>query len=250
MCRVRDHPECALWRRGRRTLQGRRRVDRNRPITPKHLQAGRPNQMSSTHTGRPDPELVVRRPVDEVTTSSCPVWQYGPAIGSDGGMASVLDVYSRLPLTRYRFEIVPTWRPDARLWGAGPFTRAISEIYRRGRGRTPLAHVHLSEGGSFVREGAIAAAARSPRCRRRPVAPRPRLRRPSPTPIRASCAACSPRRDAVVALGIDDRRGRGALSPARSRAWSSSPIPSRYRQLRSRPATSPKSCCSVAKSAA
>ncbi len=94
------------------------------------------------------------------------VRQFGPAIGTDGGIASVLEVYSRLPLTRYRLEFVPTWAPDARLWGAMPFTRAMTGLllHRANRAnranRAPIAHLHLSERGSFVREGALAEAAR------------------------------------------------------------------------------------------
>jgi glycosyltransferase involved in cell wall biosynthesis len=85
------------------------------------------------------------------------VAHYGPAIGSEGGMSSVLDVYSRMPLQRYRFEIVPTWSPDSALWGLVPFSRALAGIVPT-RERPAIAHVHLSERGSFVREGAIAAA--------------------------------------------------------------------------------------------
>ncbi|HZP29950.1 MAG TPA: glycosyltransferase family 4 protein [Acidimicrobiia bacterium] len=91
------------------------------------------------------------------------VWQYGPAIGTDGGMATVLDVYSRMPLRRYRFEIVPTWSPGAALWGLGPFVRALAGVVGRGRrgNRGSVVQVHLSERGSFVREGLVAAAARA-----------------------------------------------------------------------------------------
>jgi glycosyltransferase involved in cell wall biosynthesis len=75
-------------------------------------------------------------------------------------MASVLDVYSRMPLERYRFEIVPTWTPDSALWGLEPFSRAMAGIVAKSD-RPAIAHVHLSERGSFVREGAIAAASRA-----------------------------------------------------------------------------------------
>ena len=72
----------------------------------------------------------------------------------------MLDVYSRLPLRRYRFELVETWAPDARLWGAAPFARAAGALVRRDRSGASIAHLHLSERGSFVREGALAAIAR------------------------------------------------------------------------------------------
>lgn len=87
------------------------------------------------------------------------VRQYGPEIGTHGGMASMLDAYSRLPLRRYRFRFVTTWSPDAALWGAAPFARALGGLARGRTWRTAIAHVHLSVRGSFVREGAIATAA-------------------------------------------------------------------------------------------
>lgn len=73
-------------------------------------------------------------------------------------MATILECYSRLPMRRYRFEFVPTWSPDARAWSTGPFLRALATTLRTGRSDA-IAHLHVSERGSFVREGAVAAAA-------------------------------------------------------------------------------------------
>jgi glycosyltransferase involved in cell wall biosynthesis len=74
-------------------------------------------------------------------------------------MASVLESYARLPLRHYELRFVPTWTPDAPLWGAVPFTRALAGLARRAPWRTAIAHVHVSVRGSFVREGAITVAA-------------------------------------------------------------------------------------------
>ena len=88
------------------------------------------------------------------------VRHYGPATGFSGGMAAVLEAVLELPLRRYRVELVATWTPTARFWGAWPFVRALRGLLRRDRHR-PIAHVHLSVGGSFVREGALCVAARA-----------------------------------------------------------------------------------------
>jgi len=56
-------------------------------------------------------------------------------------------------------KVHPTWRPTARLASlplASMATRAIPRV-----GRLDIVHVHLAEGGSFLREGAVVALARS-----------------------------------------------------------------------------------------
>lgn len=87
------------------------------------------------------------------------VLQFGPAIGTHGGMASVLESYARLPLSRVRFEFVPTWAPDAFAWGARLLAGAARRL-QRAETSTTIAHVHLSQRGSFVREGLLVALAR------------------------------------------------------------------------------------------
>lgn len=86
------------------------------------------------------------------------VCHYGPPPGGPGGMSSVLDAYSSLPLQRYRFEFRGTWSPDARWHGAADTSRAGWALLRD-RAPLPLTHVHLSERGSFLREGGLAALA-------------------------------------------------------------------------------------------
>jgi glycosyltransferase involved in cell wall biosynthesis len=81
------------------------------------------------------------------------VLHFGPGIGTIGGIASVLAAYARLPLARYDFEFVSTYRPGGRLWSTDEWLRAIERLIRiRG---VDLVHVHLSEKGSFVREGTL-----------------------------------------------------------------------------------------------
>jgi glycosyltransferase involved in cell wall biosynthesis len=93
-------------------------------------------------------------------TGDCTVvLQFGPEIGTHGGMASVLESYARLPLSRFRFEFVPTWTPDAFAWGARPLAGAVRRLLQADPSTT-IAHVHLSKGGSFVREGLLVALAR------------------------------------------------------------------------------------------
>lgn len=83
------------------------------------------------------------------------VCHYGPPPGGHGGMSSVLEAYATLPLQRYRFEFRGTWAPDAALWGLRPTLEATGRLLTD-RAPLPITHVHLSEKGSFVREGGLA----------------------------------------------------------------------------------------------
>ena len=83
------------------------------------------------------------------------VTHYGPAVGSQGGMASVLEAYGRLPLERYHFEFVSTWHPDDRCYSARRFVLAVTDLLFIARRRRSVVHVHLAERGSYVREGSI-----------------------------------------------------------------------------------------------
>ena len=84
------------------------------------------------------------------------VVQVGPQIGAHGGMSALLETYSQLPLTRYRFVFVPTWRQDG-LRGMQFFPGALVAVTRRAlsRARPAVAHVHLADGGSLLREGTL-----------------------------------------------------------------------------------------------
>jgi glycosyltransferase involved in cell wall biosynthesis len=88
------------------------------------------------------------------------VRQFGPEAGTGGGIASALEVIAHLPFDHYRVELTSTWTATAPLWGVGPWLRALGGLSRR-QLRMDVAHVHLAVRGSFVREGAIAAAIRA-----------------------------------------------------------------------------------------
>ena len=106
------------------------------------------------------PTAVARAPANAPAAGNrTVVLQFGPAIGTQGGMASVLESYARLPLSRVRFEFVPTWTPDAFAWGARLLAGAARRL-QRSETSTTIAHVHLSVRGSFVREGLLVALAR------------------------------------------------------------------------------------------
>lgn len=94
------------------------------------------------------------------TSSAVPplrVLQVGPARGTVGGMASVIDTYARLPLEA-ELSFLVSFRPEARLWSAGPWLRALGGMLRARSG--VVVHVHLSQRGSFVREGSLVWVAR------------------------------------------------------------------------------------------
>lgn len=76
-------------------------------------------------------------------------------------MASVLESYGQLPLRRHHLRFVGTWTPDARFAGLGPASRAALWMIRQRRHGPTISHLHLSEGGSFLREGGLAALASS-----------------------------------------------------------------------------------------
>jgi len=129
-------------------------------------------------------------------------------------MAAVLEAVQELPWRRYRVELVPTWTPDARCWGAALVTRALWTLLRR-RGEQPVVHVHLSVGGSFVREGAVVVVARA---RRLPVVVSlhgelPDFAARHPRLVRFVLG----RADAVVALGPESARQAAAWVPAGQR---------------------------------
>lgn len=82
----------------------------------------------------------------------------GPGPGGPGGMASVMEAYMNLPMQHYRYRQIASWQPDAPLWSAWPWLRSAAQLLVGvGSGGTPVVHVHLSERGSFLREGSLMA---------------------------------------------------------------------------------------------
>lgn len=90
-------------------------------------------------------------------------YHFGPSISYVGGMASVIATLVTHNLGAERAIAVPTWVPGSHVRSGLLTARAVALVLRLPR-RTAI-HVHMSEGGSFVREAAILAAAK---CRRLP----------------------------------------------------------------------------------
>jgi glycosyltransferase involved in cell wall biosynthesis len=85
------------------------------------------------------------------------VYHFGPDPADSGGIASVLSLYRRYQIGG-DVRVVPTW-------ASGPSRRrlrfALTSLWAAARlPDSAVVHVHLSERGSFIREGAILALAR------------------------------------------------------------------------------------------
>ncbi len=89
------------------------------------------------------------------------VRQIGPGRGVPGGIASVLATYAVLPWDDVRLEFFDSYHPDDALWSLRRFLKVAFAIVSRPRDRHAPVHVHLSEGGSFVREGGLLLLARA-----------------------------------------------------------------------------------------
>jgi len=172
---------------------------------------------SMRHHERETRSVVLRptaTPPPAVETAVRVARHYGPATGFSGGMAAVLEAMLELPLRRYRAELVATWTPEARCWGAALVTRALWGLLRS-RDR-PVTHVHLSVGGSFLREGAVVVVAHA---RRLPVVVSlhggelPAFAARHPRLVRFVLG----RADAVVALGPHGAEQAGGWAPAGTR---------------------------------
>jgi len=81
------------------------------------------------------------------------VHHFGPDPASVGGMASVIRLLKEHCLGGRDVAAHTTWRPGARLASVPLALRACWRV--PGLDRSDIVHVHLSEGGAFLREGAI-----------------------------------------------------------------------------------------------
>jgi glycosyltransferase involved in cell wall biosynthesis len=86
------------------------------------------------------------------------VHHFGPDPATVGGMASVIRVLTESSVGGDIVEFHPTWRPHAPLSTVRAFAASVRALVRIPSGH--VAHIHLSERGSFVREGALVALAR------------------------------------------------------------------------------------------
>jgi glycosyltransferase involved in cell wall biosynthesis len=86
------------------------------------------------------------------------VHHFGPDINSVGGMASVIRILAEHDVGGDRVESHATWRPGSSL-ATIPLILASANVIRQAS-TNDIVHVHLSERGSFVREGLLVALAR------------------------------------------------------------------------------------------
>jgi glycosyltransferase involved in cell wall biosynthesis len=91
------------------------------------------------------------------STNALAVHHFGPDPATVGGMASVIRVFMEHSVGGDTVDFHPTWRPKAPLSSAR--LAAVATRALLGVPAAEVAHVHLSEKGSFVREGALVALA-------------------------------------------------------------------------------------------
>jgi glycosyltransferase involved in cell wall biosynthesis len=86
------------------------------------------------------------------------VHHFGPDPATVGGMASVIRVLTEYSVGGEVVKLHPTWRPHAPLSTARLFAASVRALMKIPAGQ--VAHIHLSEKGSFIREGALVALSR------------------------------------------------------------------------------------------
>ncbi len=86
------------------------------------------------------------------------VRHFGPDPACVGGMGTVIRVFVDHGVGGGRVSGHPTWRPDSPGRTTALFARAALRVARMPKGE--VAHFHLSEDGSFVREGSLVVLAR------------------------------------------------------------------------------------------
>jgi glycosyltransferase involved in cell wall biosynthesis len=91
------------------------------------------------------------------------VCHFGPSTAHVGGIASVITILVTDNIGAERVISAPTWIPGSHIKSGMLAARAIGRVLRMSR--STVVHVHMSEGGSFIREAAIVVAAK---CRRMP----------------------------------------------------------------------------------
>jgi exopolysaccharide biosynthesis WecB/TagA/CpsF family protein len=106
--------------------------------------------------------LFLYRVLSELTSrrrdSGLTVRHFGPDPAHVGGMSSVLRVVAEHRVGGEACEVHPTWRPGSQLANARLTLTSAAKLLRMPR--DDVAQFHLSERGSFVREGALVALAR------------------------------------------------------------------------------------------
>ena len=101
-------------------------------------------------------EITTAQPSSPQTATA--IHHLGPDPATVGGMASVIRVFTEQHVGGDTVDFRATWRPNAPLTSARLAAEAARAVRRLPPGA--IVHVHLSEKGSFVREGALVALAR------------------------------------------------------------------------------------------
>jgi glycosyltransferase involved in cell wall biosynthesis len=91
-------------------------------------------------------------------TSGVCVYHFGPSTAYVGGMGSVIAMLVAYNVGAEQAIAVPTWVPGSHLKSGLLAARAAAMVLRLPR--SAAVHVHMSEGGSFLREALIVAAVR------------------------------------------------------------------------------------------
>jgi glycosyltransferase involved in cell wall biosynthesis len=91
-------------------------------------------------------------------TSILVVHHFGPDTATIGGMATVIRLLTEHDVGGDVVDAHPTWRPQSPLATARLFASSARALLRMQAG--DVAHIHLSERGSFLREGSLVALAR------------------------------------------------------------------------------------------
>ncbi len=81
------------------------------------------------------------------------VCHFGPDPVTVGGMASVIKVLTEHDVGGDKVDACPTWKPQSPVATARLVASSVKALLRMPAGQ--VAHMHLSERGSFVREGAL-----------------------------------------------------------------------------------------------
>lgn len=90
------------------------------------------------------------------------VTHFGPRLDEPGGMQSVLRTYLGFSDPRFRIEFFETYSQSSALKGGRQLVGALAKLAVLGATRRDrIAHFHVSQRGSFLREGVLVRAARS-----------------------------------------------------------------------------------------
>lgn len=110
------------------------------------------------HKGRKAERVSPTRELDpQDATPTVSVTHYGPDPTTVGGMATVIGVMHQRRVGAENVRVQATWTPDGPRAMVSLWLRSLISAWREPR--ETVAHVHLSERGSFVREGIVIALA-------------------------------------------------------------------------------------------